>query len=181
MEVISMSSADGRTVKRTRTEINVDEVEETLYLCRNCEQAYEREQIITLAVNIDEDEEWPAERQVCEHCAETVLGYTKAESRNERIAQSLEHWSGEDVRDVAVGLCGGLIALAIPVSILVGILWLISDIVVKLSSPEHQAAIQEASKETAGIIDPIAPLVLLMVLTVIIATMIRVLGGGRRV
>lgn len=158
-----------RTITKTYVESHVKEVEETLYLCRNCEQAYPDDEIITLAVDVDTDDDWNAERQVCEHCAETVLGYHEL-TGTERVAESIQHISWTDVKAIFPPL--GRIAIPLIVTGFVGYVGLsiINAVLSELDEPATLQALSESSKGIGHTVIGLVPVLVAVIFLIAIGS-----------
>lgn len=105
---MSDSQNSSRTVTRTREKIEVEEVEETLYVCENCDQAYENSEMVTVGLDVDEDGGVEEERQVCLNCTDGLFDYDKNQSVTDYVSHRTRHWSVKEFSVAA--LTGGLLA-----------------------------------------------------------------------
>lgn len=92
-----------RTITKTRTEINYEEVEETLYVCRNCDQAFQDENIVPVPLGDAESEEDREYRQLCNSCSESVLDYAPDSTKSVRDVIS-ENTEDSDATEIIRGL-----------------------------------------------------------------------------
>ncbi|WP_284007793.1 hypothetical protein [Haloarcula pelagica] len=80
---------DDRTITRTRTEHRVEEVEEELHLCRNCDQAYQPDEMLTVGVDISKHDRAYAKRKLCAGCADSVLDYAEPQDSRDHLEATL--------------------------------------------------------------------------------------------
>jgi len=100
-----------RTRTRKRTEVNVEktEVEEEEYLCPNCNQWFEDDDIIPIGLAVERDDadiDIEDVDQLCEQCTETIFGSVPESSALDLLNEDLKYWDGRDFAVAAVSLFG---------------------------------------------------------------------------
>lgn len=172
-------STNGRTVTNTRTQVEVEEiqVEETQYLCRNCDQAYDEDRMLTVGVELNEDGEAEEERQLCRACAESVLDYREPETLHEYVNEIRKTYEIEEVAKALFWLSGaGSIAIGL-LTFGIGAIWNVSERLAE-SMIVVQPTTGESAPVAAQVFESVIPLTFMMMFIFAIVHMKRLHGGG---
>lgn len=170
---------DARTVTRTRTEIAVEEIQEELFVCRNCEQAFDEDEMLTVGVDVDEDGDHIEERQFCHHCADSLLDYRNPDSVTEYVAERTKTWDAEESSKAALRLAAGACLCLGTLTGGLGLVWTASGNLANALVPATLATTETAAAA------PMAELVVTMVpfimILVVATSIISALRSGPRV
>jgi hypothetical protein len=175
-EVVVVST-DSAVVEQTRTEINVEteEITETRFRCRNCEQLHEEEDVLTVRVDVDRDGEGVCERIICHDCAELVFEYDDPDPARSYLA---EQFVRETIGNARLkGLIGPLVRLLVPAAVAIFVMSQVLQAVTEAVSSNPEA-FEEAARESGGLVFPtlletagaILPLFILIVLIMMAAS-----------
>jgi hypothetical protein len=170
-------STDSAIVEETRTEINVEteEITETRYRCRNCEQLHDEEDVLTVRVDVDRDGDGVCERIICSDCAELVFEYDDPDPARSYLA---EQFVRETIGNVRLkGYILPLVRLLIPALITIFVVTQVLQAFMDAVSSDPDA-FQEAAREGGGLVLPtiletaaaVLPLFILFVLIMIAAS-----------
>jgi len=159
----------------TRTSVEVTEVQEREYICRNCDQGFDEEEIVTVGIDVDEDGENEEERQFCLHCSDELFDYRPAESVTDYVNQRTRTW---DAKDWAVSIASpvGSLTLAMATFFFGGTVLLRAAEGFSQALQESLTSISSTMTATTPAADILGLLPVLVTMVVLVALVQPVIG-----